>query len=432
MSDFTARVFIAGIASTVLGKHPAETVKSLTAQVVASALADAGADIGDIQAAWFSNTRQPMLEGQNTIRGQVALRPLGIAGIPIVNVENACASGSSAVLAAIAQLRAGMIDVALVVGAEKMVFPDRPEAVAAAFLGGTDIHALAETKDYARSLGVDVDDETNGARSIFMDLYAAQARAHMARFGTSVVDFARIASKNHGHARHNPRAQYRQPMSVEEVLADRPIVFPFTRSMCAPISDGAAAAVLCTERGLARLRGSRERAVAVRACVLRSGVDREPTEFERHIGHLAAREAYAAAGLGPADVDVVEIHDATAYAELQQIENLELAAPGTVGERLQSGDFALGGRRPVNASGGLLSKGHPVGATGIIQLHDLCLQLRGEAGGAQVPRARIGIAENGGGFLRGEEAATTVTILESLGAPGHQSIAASIGSPSSA
>lgn len=407
-----SEVFIAGIGCTRLGKRPIDSVKDLVREAVMAALADAGAQVGDIQAAWFSNTRQPMLEGQNTIRGQVALRPLGFQAIPVANVENACASGSTALLQAIAHLRAGMVDIALVLGAEKMVFPDRPAAVAAAFLGGTDVHDLEATRAYVRALGGDVDDDSAGQRSIFMDLYAAQARAHMARFGTTQNDFARVAAKNHSHARHNPRAQYRTPMTVEQVLSDKPIAFPFTRAMCAPVSDGAAAAVVCTARGLARLAGRVGRAVRIRSCVLRSGVDRAPDDFNRHIGRLTAIEAYEAAGLGPEAVDLAEVHDATAYAEIQQIENLGLAEPGTVGARMGAGDFALGGRQPVSVSGGLLAKGHPVGATGLIQLHDLALQLRGEAGAAQVDGARIAIAENGGGFLRGEEGATTITILE--------------------
>ncbi|SMF61701.1 thiolase family protein [Allosphingosinicella indica] len=408
MSD---RVHIAGIGCTALGKRLHDSVKALTAEAVILALADAGADVADVEAAWFSNTRQPILEGQNTIRGQVALRPLGFEGIPVVNVENACASGSSAVIQAMAHIRAGMIDIALVVGAEKMVFPDKADAVAAAFRGGTDVHDIEATRDYARRLGAEVDDESAAKRSIFMDLYAAQARAHMGRFGSTQADFAAVAAKNHGHAQHNPRAQYRTPMSVDQVLADKPIAFPFTRAMCAPVSDGAAAVILCSDKGLAKI-GAAPRAVTIRASVLRSGSERAPDAFDRHIGRLTALAAYEQAGISPEDVDVAEVHDATAYAEVQQIENLSLAEPGSVGERLRRGDFALGGRQPVSASGGLLAKGHPVGATGIVQLHDLVLQLRGEAGAAQVEGARIAVAENGGGFLGGEEAATAVTVLE--------------------
>lgn len=404
----SGRVHIAGISMTALGKRPGDTVKSLVAEAVMAALADAGARTGDIEAAWFSNTRQPMLEGQNTVRGQIALRPLGLTGISIVNVENACASGSTALWSAMQWIRAGAGDVALVVGAEKMVWPDRPERVAAAFAGGTDIHDRASVLAYIEAMGGEAPGE---GRSLFMDLYAAQARAHMARFCSSQEDLAQIAAKNHTAASLNPLSQYRTPMTVQQVMADKPIVWPFTRAMCAPVSDGAAALVVCSDQGLARL-SARSRAVTVRACALVSASDRAPDDFENHIGRRAATAAYEQAGLGPEAVDVAEVHDATSYAELQQIENLGLARPGTVGARLKAGDFALGGHCPVNPSGGLVAKGHPVGATGIGQLHELVQHLRGEAGPRQVEDARIAVAENGGGFLGVEEAATVVTILE--------------------
>lgn len=404
----TVEVFIAGVGMTRLGKRLDQSVKSLTAEAVRGALVDAGAQPADIGAAWFSNTRQPMLEGQNTVRGQIALRPLGLAGIPVVNVENACASGSTALWLAMQWLRSGAGDVALIVGAEKMVWPDRPERVAAAFAGGTDIHDRAGMLAFIRDLG---GEEPGEGRSLFMDLYAAQARAHMARHGTTAEDFAHAAAKNHTAGALNPLAQYRTPMTLEQVLADKPVVSPFTRAMCAPVSDGAAAAVVCSAAGLARL-GAAARASRVRGCALVSASLREAGDLGYHIGRRAALAAWAQAGVGPADVDVAEVHDATSYAEIQQIENLALAEPGTVGERMRRGDFALGGRSPVNVSGGLVAKGHPVGATGIVQLHDLTRQLRGEAGAAQVPGARIAVAENGGGFLGVEEAATVVTVLE--------------------
>lgn len=401
-------VFIAGISMTRFGKRPEDSVKSLTAEAVTAALADAGAGVSDVEAAWFSNTRQPMLEGQNTVRGQIALRPLGLTGIPVVNVENACASGSTALLSAIHWIKAGAGDIALIVGVDKMVFPDRPERVAAAFAGGTDIHDREGVVAWIRTMG---GEDPGPDRSLFMDLYAAQARAHMARHGTTQEDFARVASKNHMAGALNERAQYRTPMTVEQVLADKPVVFPFTRAMCAPVSDGAAAALVCSAAGLARLGGPK-RAVRVRGCALLSAGDRAANDLDNHIGRRAATRAYEQAGIGPDAVDVVEVHDATAYAEVQQIENLGLAEPGAVGARLRAGDFALGGRAPVNPSGGLVSRGHPVGATGIAQLFELTTQLRGEAGARQVEGARIAVAENGGGFLGVEEAATVVTVLE--------------------
>lgn len=404
----TADVFIAGVSMTAFGKRPGDSVKALTAEAVTAALADAGATVADIQAAWFSNTRQPMLEGQNTVRGQIALRPLGLVGIPVVNVENACASGSTALLQAIHWLRAGAGDIALIVGAEKMVFPDRPDRVAAAFAGGTDIHDRAGVLAYIEAMG---GEDPGPDRSLFMDLYSAQARAHMARHGTTQTDLARLAAKNHTAARDNPLSQYRTPMTVDQVLADKPVVFPFTRAMCAPVSDGAAAAVLSSAAGLAKL-GAANRAVRVRGCALVSAGDRTPSDLDNHIGRRAALAAYEQAGIAPADIDLAEVHDATSYAELQQIENLGLAEPGTVGARAATGDFALGGRTPVNPSGGLVAKGHPVGATGLAQIFELTTQLRGEASPRQVEKARIAVAENGGGFLGVEEAATVVTVLE--------------------
>ena len=401
-------VFIAGVSMTAFGKRPDDSVRSLTAEAVTAALSDAGATVAEIEAAWFANTRQPMLEGQNTVRGQIALRPLGLTGIPVVNVENACASGSTALLQAIHWLRAGAGDIALVVGAEKMVFPDRPDRVAAAFAGGTDIHDREGVLAYIRAMGGEAPSD---GRSLFMDLYAAQARAHMARFGSTQLDLARLAAKNHTAAEHNPRSQYRTPMTTEQVLADKPIVFPFTRAMCAPVSDGAAAVVVCSQRGLQRL-GSETRAIRIRGCALVSAGARDARDFDNHIGRRTAAQAYEQAGISPADIDLAEVHDATSYAELQQIENLGLAEPGSVGARAAGGDFALGGATPVNPSGGLVAKGHPVGATGLAQLFELTIQLRGEAGPRQVARARIAVAENGGGFLGVEEAATVVTVLE--------------------
>lgn len=405
-------VFIAGISMTRFGKRPEDSVKSLTAEAVTAALADANATVADLEAAWFSNTRQPMLEGQNTVRGQIALRPLGVTGIPVTNVENACASGSTALLSAFHWIKAGAGDIALIVGVDKMVWPDRPDRVAAAFAGGTDIHDREGVVAYIRSMGgEDPGGTQDSGRSMFMDLYAAQARAHMARHGTTQEDFARVASKNQTAGALNDRAQYRTAMTVDQVMADKPVVFPFTRAMCAPVSDGAAAAVICSMAGLARLCGPK-RAVRVRGCALVSAGDRAADDLKNHIGRRAATKAYEQAGLGPDAVDVVEVHDATSYAEVQQIENLGLAEPGTVGARLRAGDFALGGRTPVNPSGGLVSKGHPVGATGIAQLYELTTQLRGEAAARQVENARIAVAENGGGFLGVEEAATVVTVLE--------------------
>jgi acetyl-CoA acetyltransferase len=405
-------IHVVGVGMTRLGKMPDRSVKDLTREAVTNALEDAGADVDQVDAAWFSNTRQPMLEGQNTVRGQIALRPLGFDGIPIVNIENACASGSTALLQAIAYLKAGFAEVALVVGAEKMFFPEKREAMLAAFRGGTDIHEIAATEKKIHALAADVtpdDVQATAERSFFMDVYAAFARQHMKTFGTTVRQLAMVAAKNHQHSTMNPLSQYQTDMSVDDVLNDKPICWPFTRSMCAPISDGAAAAVICTDSSLAHF--DRARAIEIRGLSLVSGIRRDVSDYANHIGRRAALQAYDQAGISAADVDVAEVHDATSFAEIQQIENLGLCQPGEGGPFSESGATTLGGAVPVNPSGGLVSKGHPVGATGVAQIFELVTQLRGEAGERQVAGARVAVAENGGGFYELEEAATTVTVL---------------------
>lgn len=409
-----SEVYIVGSGMTALGKFPDRPLRAMTAMAVDKALADSGLDNPSmIEAAWFSNTRQALLEGQNGIRGEVALRHSGITGIPITNVENACASGSTGFANALAYLNAGMGDVALVVGAEKMFFPDNRDGMFRAFRGSTDVlefdSQIAALLSLADGMPIPDGIEPAAERSVFMDIYAAFARYHMARYGTTPHQIAAVAAKNHHHSTMNPDAQYQFDMSVEQVLADKPVSWPFTRAMCAPISDGAAAMVLCT--GAALKRFNADRAVRVAGCALVSATDRGPDDLDNHVGRRAALKAYEQAGVGPDAMSVAEVHDATAFAEILQVENLGFCARGGGGEMATSGATALGGRIPVNPSGGLLSKGHPVGATGIIQLHELVTQLRGEAGARQVADARWAIAENGGGFLGYEEAATAVTIL---------------------
>jgi acetyl-CoA acyltransferase len=411
MSD---KVYIVGIGSTALGRHPDKSVKDLTREAVNLALADAGASLADVEAAWFSNTRQGMMENQNTIRGQCALRSMGFETIPIVNVENACASSSTGLNQAFAQIKAGLCDVALVVGAEKMFYPEKKELMFKAFLGGWDVHDMDRSKEILLGLGEGLPlppeaKADTGPHSIFMDIYASLARQHMRLHGTTPRQIAAAASKSHFHATMNPLAQYRVDMSVDDILEDKLVAWPLTRAMCAPISDGAAALLVCSEQALRRF--ARRRAVEVMGSALVSGSNRPHDDLSRHIGKVAADKAYAQAGIGPEDLGVVEVHDASAYAEILQTENLGLCEPGEGGALAERGDTRLGGRIPVNTSGGLVSKGHPIGATGAIQIHELVMQLRGEAGARQVADARFAAAENGGGFFGVEEAATVVTIL---------------------
>jgi len=404
-------VFVVGSGMTPLGKHYRMSVPDLTAQAVNAALADAGCETSQIGAAWFANTRWGIFEGQHNVRGQAALRPLGIQNVPIFNTDNACASSSSAFNLACAYLRGGMAAVGLVVGAEKMNYPENREGMFTAFLGSMDLVNGERQLREAIARFDDVEPATiraslGGTHGIYMDYYAATAREHMRLYGTTQRQMAAVASKNHGHSSLNPMAHYRTRMTIEEILADKEIVWPLTRSMCAPMTDGAGALVLCSSDAIGRF--DRRRAVRVRATQVTTGAVSPRNGAVR----LAVRRAYEEAGIGPTDLSVAEVHDASAFGEITQIENLGLCELGAGGLMAERGETALGGRMPINTSGGLESKGHPTAASGAIQLHELVTQLRGEAGARQVEGARIALAENGGGFYDGEEAAAAVTVLE--------------------
>jgi acetyl-CoA acetyltransferase len=255
----------------------------------------------------------------------------------------------------------------------------------------------------------------NGAgekRSLFMDVYAAAARSHMARYGTTARHFAAIAAKNSVNGSLNPRAQYQEPHTVDEVLASPVIAAPLTRLMCSPIGDGAAAAIVVSEDYLAHLRRRdvvMPRPIRIAASVLGTGRDRAADDPDPVTE--VARRAYEQAGIGPEDVSLAEVHDATAPAELMIYEELGFCPVGHGGRLVDAGDAALGGRRPVNTSGGLIAKGHPVGATGLAQIVEVVDQLRGRAGCRQVANARVGLTENAGGAVRGDPAAVAVHIL---------------------
>ncbi|MCL3818596.1 thiolase family protein [Aeromicrobium wangtongii] len=399
---------IAGIAMTAFGIHRDETVKSLTRQAVQGALEDAGAGLDDIEIAFFGNMGQGVLEGQHSVPGQIALREMGLQRAGVVNVENACATGSSAFAMAVTHVNAGMADIALAVGVEKMNVGTRADSLRV-FDGAYDVSRPAELEKTLIDLGGVGADAGEGDRSIFMDIYGAMTRAHMSTFGTTQAQLAVVSSKNHGHAVHNSKAHFRTAMTVDQVLAGRALGFPLTVPMCSPITDGAAAAIVCSPEGLARLTGADP--VRVLSSVIGSGVDRALDDYERHITRVLAGRAYELAGVGPGDVDVAEVHDATAFGEVLQTEMLGLCELGAGGRLAASGDTTIGGRIPVNPSGGLESKGHPLGATGLGQLCELADQLRGRAGARQVDGARIAVAENGGGLYRGEEATAVITIL---------------------
>jgi acetyl-CoA acyltransferase len=377
------------------------SLKELAAEAVTAALADAGLTVADVEAAYVGNAVAGLVTGQEMIRGQVLLQPLGLTGIPVVNVENACASSSTAVYLGCQAIAAGAHDIVLCLGAEKLTHEDKSRGMAAI---GTAIDLEARAS-LAHEAGTDLDDSS---RSLFMDLYASWARAYMERTGATLDDLARVAAKNQDNGTRNPRAQYGSSVTVEEVLGAREIVAPLTLLMCSPISDGAAAVVLASERAARRLGLSGPR---VAASALVSGGPHDEGDVLGTAAGRAATQAYAAAGLGPDDLDVVELHDATAPAELVLYEELALAAPGTGPELIRSGRVHHGGALPVNPSGGLLAKGHPIGATGVAQICELVWQLTGRAGDRQVEDARVGLAQNAGGWIAGDHAVGAVHIL---------------------
>ena len=372
-------VYLVGIGMTKFGPLPDKSVKDITGNAVNAALSDAGIGIGDIESAYFANATQGALEGQYMIPGQVALRSIGLQGVPVVNVENACASASTAFSLACKDIRSGDSSVALAVGAEKMITPDKAKNMAV-FDGAIDVNGRDETLDglMALSDGFELPPEATeetGMRSVFMDVYAAIAKHHMKLHGTTQRQMAAVAAKNHDHSVHNERAQFRKSFTVEEVLEARKISWPLTLPMCSPISDGGAAAILCSEDALDRF--DKSRAVKVAASVIATGSERDPDDNNSHVTRIAAGRAYEKAGVGPKDMSVSEVHDASAIAEIMQTENLGFCEIGEGGALAESGATTIGGQIPVNPSGGLESKGHPIGATGLGQIYELATQLRG-------------------------------------------------------
>lgn len=410
------QAYIIGAGMIRFGKYPDQTVRTMAEQSIDLALEDAGIAKMDLQAAFFSNTFWGMFNGQHSIRGQVVLRGMGIDKIPVTNVENACAGGSTALHLAYMGIRAEMFDVALAVGSEKISHPNKAMSLGA-YASCMDMENLQShismIMEVGKSFKVAVPEGESApgqGRSIFMDAYAMGARWHMDRFGSTQRQLAAIAAKNHVHGSLNPLSQYQSPMTVEEVLADRPVAFPLTRAMCAPVGDGAAAVVVCSERFAKRVGSTR--AVKIAASVLGQGSDRDLDGVD--IGGRLARQAYEMAGLGPLEIGVAELHDATAYGELHQTEMMGFCAAGEGGQMAEIGVTQLGGKQPINTSGGLECRGHPIGASGLAQMYELVLQLRGEADRRQVEGVRIGLAENGGGNIGVEEAAMCIHILEKV------------------
>jgi acetyl-CoA acetyltransferase len=376
-------IYIHGGAMTRFGKHPGVLAPELAQQAILKALDDAGVSKGEIQAVYCANVLGGM------ILGQLIVRDLGLKGIPVYNVENACASGATGVHLARHALLAQQYDTVLVLGIEQLTA-----------LGGGTIPLQRndhKTELYAK------------AGMVLPAVYAMRGTRFLHERGATPADLAAVAVKNRRHGALNEYAQQRSETTLEEVLASRMIADPLTLLQCCPSQvDGAAAVVLGTRR-----RGARK-AVKVLSSAVVSGLREEARDdiLDAEITARAARQAYEQAGISPGDVNVVELHDAFTIAELLYYEALGLARRGEAVALLHSGATALGGRVPVNPSGGLLAKGHPLGATGVAQMVEILWQLQGRAGARQVPGARIGLTQcTGGGIAGVDHAASSVHLL---------------------
>jgi acetyl-CoA acyltransferase len=387
----TCDVEIVGVGMHEFGRHPDRSLKDLARVAVIRALVDAGLGVKDVQAAYSANAMAGLLQGQEMIRGQATLREIGMERVPILNVENACASGSSALRQAVLAIRAESADIVLAVGFEKMFTDNRDRA----------LDALESAADL---------DVVRGAGLQFTAVYGMRLRKLLARGVLTLNDLADVSVKSRANGAINPYAQHRKPVTSDEVLDSRPIADPLTLLMCSTMGDGGAAVVVA-RKGVVEQSG-RPR-ILIRASQAASGftvvADNEPS-----LSELCAAAAYKEAGLGPEDISVAEVHDAMAPAELLYYEHLGFCEPGGAAEFLARGATRLDGDLPVNPSGGLCARGHPVGATGLAQVAELVWQLRGEAGQRQVSRPRIALAQNSGGWLEGESAACNVHILERL------------------
>jgi acetyl-CoA acetyltransferase len=394
---------------TRFGKFLDRSIKDLSREAVENTLKHAGIDRKEIEAAYVSNSMAGLMTGQESIRGQVWLRPLGIEGIPIFNVENACASASSAFHLGWLSVAAGLYDCVLALGAEKLYDRDKMKSFMA--LGtAVDIEEVGKIAELIEAEGLGgVPTEGSGEnRSIFMDFYAALARYYMREYGAKPEHFGKLAVKSHYNGSLNPHAQYRDRVTLEEVMNSPTVSYPLTRLMCAPISDGAAAAIICSGE-FARSRT--DKLVYVAATVNQSGISGVPLGGPGIVRRMVPL-AYEQAGIGPGDLDVVEVHDASSVSEYAFMEDLGVCGPGEAKDWIDRGWTEIGGKVAFNTSGGLVTKGHPVGATGLGMIAEVVWQLRGEAGERQVSEPRVGLTLNGGGVLGTEPAAMSIHIFK--------------------
>ena len=377
-------VYIIGVGMTQFGKHPNRSLRELGCEACLKAIRDAGINPKNIEAGYCGNALAPAIQGETGV-GQNVFWEVGISGIPIVNVENACASGSTALREGWMAVAGGFYDTVIIAGVEKTVMPK-----------GTMLDVGAA--ELETHLG-----------EVFPGYFAIIAKKHMERYGTTREQLAKVSVKNHFNGTLNPYAQFQKPFSLEEVLNSSMVADPLTLYSCCPNSDGAAVVILSSREKTRKLD---VRPVKIAASVLTTGAydnQRDITGWE--VEKRAADEAYRMASIGPEDLNVIELHDAFTICEIIHYEDLDLCRTGEGGRLIDEGATELGGKIPVNPSGGLLSKGHPVGASGVAQAVEIVWHLRGQAGKRQVENARIGLAQIMGGNKEGDTRACTVHIF---------------------
>jgi acetyl-CoA acyltransferase len=399
------KVRVVGAGMTRFGKYLDRGLRDLAEEAVRNAVEDAGLDIKEINATYVSNSVAGLITGQETIRGQVVLRHTGLMGIPIVNVENACASASTAFHLGWMAVASGLYNCVLAVGVEKLSDPDKAKSLRA-FNAAVDVSELAEIEKRLGRSGEGASD-----RSLFMDLYISMLSSgapsgQETMGGVTREQMALVSVKNHYHGSLNPYAQYREEVTLEQVLQSRPVVGPLTVLMCSPLGDGAAAALIVSEE-FARTKGLKGPRVDASVLVSGRGDDLSMAPSTKR----AAAQAYEMAGVGPEDIDFAEVHDAVAPAEISIYEDLRFCAPGDGPRLIEDRVTWLGGRLPVNTSGGLLARGHPIGATGLGQIAEVVWQLQGKGGSRQVENCKVGLTQNGGGHIGFDAAAMAVHIF---------------------
>lgn len=387
------KAYVVGVGMHPFGRFLDKSIKQLTRHAVWEAIHDAGIDPKRVEIAYFSNSFAGALSGQHSVRGQIYLRDAGFSEIPIINVENACASGATAFQHACLAVSSGQVDVALAVGVEKMFVGDTAKTISA--------------------LGSAGDVETTKGQGLqFTALYALKALDYMEKYGATPYHFAKVAEKNSENAVLNPYAQFRKKLSVEDVLNSRMIADPLTLYMCSPIADGSAAVIVASEK-IANQLGKAQ--VHLKGSVLKSGQLYDPNNKQPSVITKASNELFEKIGIGHSDINMLEVHDAATSIEFEHVEDLGLVPRGTAFEEVVSGTFHISGKLPMNMSGGLTSKGHPVGASGVAQIVEITKQLRGEAKERQVYTNEklplTGLCLNTGGRVEDDRAAYAITIL---------------------